>query len=133
MRPDAGPRSPGRARPREEPRVDTNEKRQGGNARAAIQNADDVFVSAAAVWEIVIKTAIGKLRASRQAADAVADAGFRELPITFEHAGVGRLPLHHGDPFDRLILAVATVESFTIVSSDQRFARYRVPLIDARA
>ena len=113
---------------------DTNERRLGGTARAAIQNADDVFVSAASVWEIIIKTALGKLSASRRAVDAVADAGFRELPITFEHAeAVGTLPPHHHDPFDRLILAVATVESFTIVSSDQQFALYRVPLIDARA
>lgn len=112
---------------------DTNERRLGGNTRAAIQNADDVFVSAASVWEIMIKTALGKLRATRRAADAVADAGFRELPITFEHAeAVGKLPAHHRDPFDRLILAVAIVESFTIVSSDQQFARYGLPLIDAR-
>ena len=113
---------------------DTNERRLGGNARAAIQNADDVFVSAASVWEIMIKTALGKLSASRRAVDAVADAGFRELPITFEHAeAVGKLPPHHRDPFDRLILAVASVENFTIVSSDQQFTLYRVPLIDARA
>lgn len=113
---------------------DTNERRLGGNARAAIQHADDVFVSAASAWEIMIKTALGKLRATRRAADAVADGGFQELPITFEHAeAVGKLPAHHRDPFDRLILAVAAVESLTIVSSDRQFARYRLPLIDARA
>ena len=113
---------------------DTNERRLGGTARAAIQHADEVFVSAASVWEIIIKTALGKLSANRRAVDAVADAGFRELPITFEHAeAVGKLPPHHHDPFDRLILAVASVESFTIVSSDQQFTLYRVPLIDARA
>lgn len=112
---------------------DTNDVRLGGNARALLQNAVEVYVSAASAWEIVRKAALGKLRTTRRPSQAVADGGFEELPVTFEHAeAVGGLPPHHNDPFDRLILAAARTEGLTIVSSDERFARYDVPLVDAR-
>jgi len=112
---------------------DANDPRLGGNARALIQDADEVYVSAASAWEIVIKTALGKLRTTRSPSRAAADGGFLELPITFEHAeAVGELPAHHSDPFDRLILAAARVEGCTIVTSDQMFSLYDVPLVDAR-
>ncbi len=112
---------------------DANDPRLGGNARALIQDADEVYVSAASAWEIVIKTALGKLRTTRSPSQAAADGGFLELPIAFEHAeAVGELPAHHRDPFDRLILAAARVEGFTIVTSDQMLWLYDVPLVDAR-
>jgi PIN domain nuclease of toxin-antitoxin system len=112
---------------------DGNDARLGGHARASIQDATDVYVSAASAWEVVIKTALGKLRATRRVADAVDESGFTELPVTFAHAeAVGDLPLHHSDPFDRVIIASAVVEGLTIVTSDRRFESYAVPLIDAR-
>lgn len=112
---------------------DSNDPRLGGNARAAIQDATDVYISAASAWEVVIKAALGKLRTTRRPALAVSEGGFRELPVSFEHAdAVGELPLHHRDPFDRLILAVARVEGFSVVTSDPKFQPYGVPLIDAR-
>lgn len=112
---------------------DENSSSLGGNARAAIENADAVCVSAATAWEVAIKTAIGKLRTSRRTAEAVAEGGFDELPISFEHAEAVRdLPVHHKDPFDRLIIATARVEGLTILSSDDQFDRYDVSLIDAR-
>lgn len=112
---------------------DANDARLGGNARALIQDADEVYVSAASAWEIVIKAALGKLSTTRSPSRAAADGGFLELPIAFEHAEqVGELPAHHSDPFDRLILAVARVEGLPIVTSDRLFSLYDVPLIDAR-
>jgi PIN domain nuclease of toxin-antitoxin system len=109
-----------------------NDPRLGGNARAAIQNAESVYVSAASAWEITIKSALGKLRTTRKLHQAIADSGFDELPITVEHAeAVGQLQAHHGDPFDRLIIAAARVESLAIITSDGQFAHYDVPLIDA--
>lgn len=112
---------------------DANDPRLGGNARALIQDAVEVYVSAASAWEIEIKAALGKIRTTRRPAQAVAEGGFHELPITFEHAeAIRELPLHHADPFDRLILAVARVEGFPIVTSDRNFAPYGLPLIDAR-
>lgn len=112
---------------------DANDPRLGGNARALIQDAAEVYVSAASAWEIVVKTMLGKLRTTRRPAEAVVDGGFRELPVAFEHAeAVRELPPHHNDPFDRLILAVASVEELTIVTSDAQFDFYGAPLIDAR-
>jgi PIN domain nuclease of toxin-antitoxin system len=112
---------------------DANDPRLGGNSRAAIQNADEVLVSAASAWEVVIKAALGRIRTTRSPARAVAESGFRELPVRFEHAeAVAALPPHHRDPFARLILAVAHVEGLTIVTSDAEFRHYGLPLIDAR-
>ncbi len=112
---------------------DANDPRLGGKARTAIQDAAEVYVSAASAWEIIIKSAIGKLRTTRHPAKAVADGGFLELPITFEHAeAVKALPLHHTDPFDRLIIAAASVERCIIVTSDEKFRSYDVELVDAR-
>ena len=112
---------------------DSNDPRLGGNARTAIQDATDVFVSAATAWEIVIKSALGKLQTKRQPTKAVAESGFREIAITFEHAeAVRALPSHHSDPFDRIIIATAKVEDCIIVTSDEKFRTYEVRLIDAR-
>jgi PIN domain nuclease of toxin-antitoxin system len=112
---------------------DDDDKRLGKHARTAIQEADDVYVSAASAWEIAIKAALGKLHTSRQPSDAVADASFQMLPVTFAHAeAVRSLPPHHRDPFDRLIVAAAQVESLKVVSSDSQFRMYDIPLIDAR-
>lgn len=112
---------------------DANDAQLGRRTRAEIRAAAGVYVSAASAWEITIKVALGKLRTTRRAAQAVADAGFSELPITFEHAeAVATLPPHHNDPFDRLILAAAQAEGFTIVTSDRQFALYDLSLIDAR-
>lgn len=111
---------------------DANDPRLGGNARAAIQEATEVYVSSASAWEVVIKEALGKLRTTRRPTQAVSEGGFRELPISFEHAeAVGGLPAHHRDPFDRVILAVAKVEGLTVVTSDPKLQPYGVPLIDA--
>jgi PIN domain nuclease of toxin-antitoxin system len=112
---------------------DANDPRLGGRARAAIQEATEVFVSAASAWEIVIKEALGKLRTKRAPSDAIAQGGLRPLPISFEHAeAVRQLVIHHKDPFDRLIIATATVEGLTVLTNDEMFSLYGVPLIDAR-
>lgn len=112
---------------------DADDRRLGPRARADIRTATEVYVSAASAWEIAIKVALGKLRTKRRAALAVADGGFRELPLTFEHAdALESLPWHHRDPFDRLLLATAQVEGLTIVTSDGQFEDYDVPLVDAR-
>jgi PIN domain nuclease of toxin-antitoxin system len=112
---------------------DANDPRLGGEARSAIQRATEVYVSAASAWEIAIKVAIGKLRTTRRPSAVVREAGFAELSVTFEHAeAVRRLPGHHRDPFDRLIIATAQVEGLAVLTSDGAFSRYPVTLIDAR-
>lgn len=112
---------------------DANDRRLGARARAAIQEAPEVFVSAASAWEIAVKVALKKLRTTRRPLDALRDASFRELPVTFQHAeALDTLPPHHADPFDRLILATAVAEALTIVTSDRLFNLYGLPLLDAR-
>jgi PIN domain nuclease of toxin-antitoxin system len=112
---------------------DGDDRRLGAGARAAIQDATEVYVSAASAWEIAIKVGLGKLRTTRQPSRALQDGGFLELPVTFQHAeALADLPPHHADPFDRLILAAASVERIPIVTSDRLFARYGLPLLDAR-
>ena len=86
------------------------------------------YVSAASIWEIAIKRASGKLDAPEDLLDKVAAARFIELGITFAHATIaGALPPHHRDPFDRMIVAQAQSEGFTIVTRDERIAAYDVP------
>ena len=94
-----------------------------------IQRADDVYVSAVSAWEISIKAALGKMRVREgtTVAGAVARYQFTELPVAFRHAdGVRTLPLHHGDPFDRLLIAWAMSEGPTIVTADRKLEPYRV-------
>jgi PIN domain nuclease of toxin-antitoxin system len=107
----------------------------GAAAHAAITNpANDLLLSAATVWEIGIKVGLGKLTLSlpyRQWMDrAIADLGLWLLPITVEYADVqAGLPRHHGDPFDRLLVAQAMVERVAVISSDPQLDAYGVSRI----
>lgn len=101
-------------------------------ANEAIRAADQVYVSAVSGWEIAIKASIGRLRPRRHAAQAVAESGFEELPVFLRHAeALADLPMHHRDPFDRMLVAQAPVDGLTIVTRDVALRRYRVPLIAA--
>ena len=110
-----------------------NHPRLGPVAREAITDpGNDAYVSAASVWEIAIKQALGKLRAPQDLAGRVERDGFRGLPVSLfhaEHAG-GLAPIHR-DPFDRLLVAQAQVEGLTIVTSDSVIPRYGVQTMPA--
>ena len=107
-------------------------RRLAAEGRRAIADADSVYVSAASAWEVAIKTGLGRLRPIRTVEQAVDESGFLELPVTFRHAErVGKLPPHHRDPFDRLLIAQADVEELTLVTRDAVFARYGVGVIGA--
>lgn len=107
-------------------------------ARAAIASgANQAWVSAASIWEIAIKSSIGKLKVRdadvQELSTLISAAGFSELPVRAAHAaGVRDLPFHHADPFDRMLVAQARAEGFTIVTADGRFASYGVPLLNAK-
>ena len=100
--------------------------------RQQLLNPDaEVYVSAVSAWEIAIKSALGKLPGAddvaRDVAHAVRGQGFRELPMLFSHAHMtGRLPGHHRDPFDRLLIAQGLVEDMAIISIDTAFDAYGV-------
>lgn len=89
-------------------------------------DSNDVVVSAASIWEIAIKTALGKLDADpAEVRDALEPSGFSELAVTGEHAArVATLPAHHRDPFDRLLVAQSLVEGLVLLTADAQLARY---------
>jgi PIN domain nuclease of toxin-antitoxin system len=84
------------------------------------------------VWELAIKVAIGKMRSPGDLPVQIAHHRFDPLAVTVDHAvWAGGLPLHHGDPFDRMLIAQAQLEGLTIVTRDSRFAAYDVALLPA--
>lgn len=89
-------------------------------------DACEVFVSAASIWEVSIKAAIGKLDADPAALLAeIEPAGFRLLPVTGEHAAaVALLPPVHNDPFDRMLVAQAKTEPLLLLTNDAALAAY---------
>jgi PIN domain nuclease of toxin-antitoxin system len=94
--------------------------------RGLLASAEVVYVSAASIWEIAIKTRLGKMTGDPEAFAAAIDAsGFQELAVTAKHAAaVAKLPLHHSDPFDRLLLAQAFLEPLRLVTADKAFVAY---------
>ena len=101
-------------------------------ARDAIQDAEQVYVSAVSGWEIAIKTSLGRLRPIRDVADAIVESGFEELPLRLRHTdALAKLPFHHRDPFDRMLLAQALVDDLTIVTRDAAFGAYAVTVLRA--
>jgi len=109
-----------------------DDDRLKGGERAAIRDpGNDVYLSAASIWEIVIKEALGRLRVPELPSVAASRLGLQPLPITFEHAeATATLPPLHGDPFDRLLMAQAKTESLTLVSYDGAIRAYEgVPLL----
>jgi PIN domain nuclease of toxin-antitoxin system len=101
-------------------------------AVAAIQEAEQVYVSAVTGWEIAIKASLGRLETTRTVVDAVIESGFEELPVRLAHAqAVEVLPWHHRDPFDRMLVAQAREEGLTIVSRDRVMPQYDVRLLKA--
>jgi len=108
----------------------TNDRRIGAEARAAIADADIVFVSAASAWEAAIKAALGRLRLPEPFETGVVDSGFERLPILFSHAkAAAHLPRHHTDPFDRMLVAQARTENLTLVTRDRLLEGYDASIL----
>jgi PIN domain nuclease of toxin-antitoxin system len=96
----------------------------------SLRHDPDIFLSTVTLWEITIKQTAGKLGGPPDLAERVRDMGFRELPITHTHCiGAGRLPVHHRDPFDRMLVAQARVEGLTLVTRDSDIQKYDVDLL----
>ena len=99
-------------------------------ARSAVARASTVYVSAVTVWEISIKKACGKLKAPDDLEEALLMSDFAQLPITAAHAwAAGALPLHHHDPFDRMLIAQARAESLTLATRDETMRKYPVRVL----
>ena len=104
------------------------------DARRAIARATELTFSVVSFAEIGVKAAIGKLEVPPDLQEDVLRSGLRVLGLAPEHGlGVADLPIHHRDPFDRLLISQARFEGLTIVTADRRFAAYDVPVVDAAA
>jgi PIN domain nuclease of toxin-antitoxin system len=104
-------------------------------ARATlIDPQHDLYFSAASAWEVAIKASIGKLQLPEPPEILVpretARLGLHWLPVNFHHAlFVYGLPTHHGDPFDRMLVAQAMVEGLTLITADRDVQSYSAPLL----
>jgi len=103
------------------------------DARAAIADPENtVYLSAVVVWEMRIKQAIGRLDLPGEFEEVLDGQAFSKLPFTVEHAhAVAGLPEVHRDPFDRMLVAQATVEKMTIVTRDRRIGEYGIDVVVA--
>ncbi|MCX6545071.1 MAG: type II toxin-antitoxin system VapC family toxin [Acidobacteria bacterium] len=99
--------------------------------RRAIQDRRNTcYVSAATVWEISIKQALGKLVIDSDYLDRLRSEGFVELPVSWKHSQAAQnLPPHHRDPFDRLLVAQARMEGMCLVSGDEIVRKYDLTVI----
>ncbi|NVZ18555.1 type II toxin-antitoxin system VapC family toxin [Pseudomonas costantinii] len=95
-------------------------------AQKLIENAAEIYISAATFWEMAIKVGLGKLNVDLdEIREYCLESGFVELPITSEHAiAVKDLEQHHKDPFDRLIVATAMSEPMKLLTADPQIAQY---------
>ncbi len=102
-------------------------------AREAISaEENEVFISVISPWEIAIKRSKKRLRAPKDLDDAVEAHRFQLLPVLLRHTrAIDSMPTHHGDPFDRMLVAQATVDGLTLVTSDRVLRRYPVSLLPA--
>ena len=108
----------------------TNDSKVGDAARAAIAAAPVVFVSVASAWEAALKVALGRLRLPDSFENGVAASGFDKLAISFAHAeACARLPHHHRDPFDRMLIAQARAEDLLLVTHDAQLTAYEVDVL----
>ena len=113
------------------------DQRLNERTRAALRDPEnDIYLSAAAVWELAIKQAAGKLKYTGSPAVQVPiqikRSGVLPLPITVDHGlAAAALPMHHRDPFDRMMIAQALAEDLTLSSADDRLGAYEVPLLMA--
>ena len=102
-------------------------------ARNAIADPTNlVMVSAVSIWEIVIKQALNKLTIPADFRQVLSREPLQYLDVTVDHAyAVGELPLHHRDPFDRMLIAQCTVEGLTLVSRDVAVKQYAISVLEA--
>ena len=110
-------------------------KRLGDKAQSLLRSKDNrLYFSAASSWEICIKAALGKLPLPESPTLYIPSrmAALKILPLDIKHHhtfGVYSLPLHHRDPFDRILIAQAQAENLHLMSTDEQFKRYEIDLL----
>jgi PIN domain nuclease of toxin-antitoxin system len=110
--------------------LDQKPERLPASVVRRLESAPQVFLSAVTAWELGIKQSLGGLTLLRPVSDLIQALGMTELPVTIRHGEAVRdLPLHHRDPFDRLLVAQAMVEGLILVTSDKKLTEYGVPIL----
>jgi PIN domain nuclease of toxin-antitoxin system len=108
--------------------------RMSPHARDVFAGSADLFLSIASIWEILIKVQSGKLNFPRRAGPYVlsklAENRIKMLPISIDHLlALDRLPMHHRDPFDRMLIAQSVEEDWPIITADPKFKQYPIQVI----
>lgn len=106
--------------------------RLSSHAKTLISNPhNELYISSVSIWEASIKRALGRLEFNDDELYTAIDTdGFRELTVSITHAiAAGNLPRHHGDPFDRMLIAQAQTEDLSIITHDAQFQYYNVSLV----
>ena len=111
----------------------SGDEQLGLNAQKHISNTENsIYVSSASVWEMSIKQQLGKLSVPDDIESLVEELGFSALAMSLFHGQqAGALPMHHRDPFDRMLIAQAQAEGLQILTKDGHFPAYGVRLINA--
>lgn len=92
--------------------------------------SNQLLLSAVVIWEVAIKRSLNKLGADDEYLSLLLEGGAQPLAVTIEHAAaVEHLPFHHHDPFDRLLIAQASIEGAAIVTGDETMRAYDVPVV----
>ncbi len=108
-------------------------KRLKKDIKNEISNSKNkIFVSVVTIWEISIKRSLKKLKTPFDIEAAIKKTDLQIIPIQITHAlAVEKLPLHHKDPFDRILISQARVENLTLITSDQKIWKYNLKLLKA--
>lgn len=110
--------------------VSADERLSANAKRHLIDGSNQVLLSAAVVWEVAIKRSLGKLSVPGEYLELLLGAGAQPIPISVAHAAAAEdLPWHHRDPFDRMLVAQASVEGAAVVTRDEVMRPYGVTLI----
>jgi PIN domain nuclease of toxin-antitoxin system len=108
------------------------EDRLGPAAKRQLRAAQELRFSVVSFAEIGVKASIGKLDVPPDLVEHLGEMGLSVLGLTVAHAmAVAGLPLHHRDPFDRLLIAQAGIEGLTLLSADRRIMAYDINVVDA--
>lgn len=112
-----------------------DDQRLSPPARSVIADgSNELYLSVASVWEIVIKVRIGRLKLSDKPEILIPEHlvknSFESLDINIRHVlNIANLPEYHKDPFDRIIISQSIIEDFNIITSDREFSKYKVKII----
>jgi PIN domain nuclease of toxin-antitoxin system len=110
--------------------LDSGDNRLTPGVLEMLRRSERRYLSAVTAWELGLKQAAGKLRLRKPVGSMLETFGLVELPVAIRHGDrAAQLPMHHRDPFDRMLVAQALVENLILVTADDELAQYGVPIL----